>query len=193
LTTACRKHFYRRWSIPTACRNGGHIKAAHRPPKFSKSEGALEVRIHAGRLLKFSVEHPDPSPVVLRRASVARRRSRRGKLARSPRKRTGSGRGRHRACDRCSPPAMRLEAAERPSSRAGLRLRLRLHAGKPRGLRAAASGECRGSSTEAAAACLLRLVERARGRGRGRWAAYLAGPAHRRPVFLFFLFFIFLI
>ena len=189
MTTACRKHFYRRWSIPTACRNGGHIKAARRPPKFSKSEGALEVRIHAGRLLKFSVEHPDSSPVVLRRASVTRRRSRRGKLARSPRKRTGSGRGRHRACDRCSPPAMRLEAAERPSSRAGLRL----HAGKPRGLRAAASGECRGSSTEAAAACLLRLVERARGRGRGRWAAYLAGPAHRRPVFLFFLFFIFLI
>ena len=54
--------------MPTACRNGGHIKAARRPPKFSKSEGASEVRIHAGKLLKFSVERPDPSPIVLRRA-----------------------------------------------------------------------------------------------------------------------------
>ena len=69
LTTAYRKHFYRRWSMLIACRNGGHIKAARRPSKFSKSEGAPEVQIHAGRAAEIfcrasrSIAHRSPSSI----------------------------------------------------------------------------------------------------------------------------------
>jgi len=146
-------------------RNVCHIKAVPCSPKFSKAEGAPFVRIHVGRLLKFSIEHASPSVVSVEVSSLI------GVLV----VRCGSARGQGEGGTERAAAARRWrarpEATRHPSSGAGQRLRL--HVGEASGLRLATSGGALGRQQQ------RRCAEGQVARGSGGGGAALVAVAER--------------